>query len=103
MPNNYGFPVGARVVMAKKDPCGYVRVGQAGIVCDIVYRNRFTYNCNIGVRWDENHSGYHSCNGRCDHDHGRYVPHECLVMEDIDLGEIQISEFSINALFDITS
>lgn len=103
MPDNYGFPVGTRVVMSRKDPTDYVRIGMTGVVCHIVDIDQFSCNCNIGVRWDEHHSGYHSCNGRCDSGYGRYVPHTCLAMEYIDLGEIQTSEFSISALFDITS
>lgn len=100
-----GFPLGTRVVMASPDPTGYVRTGQTGTVCHYTSCWEDTDGCNIGVQWDEGYVGYHDCSKTCKNGYGRYVPHTCLLPEgyDIDLGEIQASELSISALFDITS
>lgn len=99
MPRNYGFPVGTRVRMIKKDPNNHVTVGETGTVCDIVHLSEFKYHCNIGVEWDNYHHSYHSCNGKCKYGYGRYVPHICLQIQVCDLGEIDVDDFSADILF----
>ena len=99
MIDDYGFPVGSRVVMLGEDPCDMVSQGMTGTVCHIVDICEFPHDCNIGVEWDIYHTGFHNCNGNCDYGHGRYVPHTCLALHNVDLGEIQTSEADILSLF----
>lgn len=99
MPQNFGFPVGTRVMLTKEDPHGQVPVGETGEVCDIVDINKFLYKCNIGVAWDrEGNASYHDCNGQCKKGHGRYVPHTALSLVSIDLGEIVADNNDIYSL-----
>lgn len=92
-----GFPLGSRVIMVGEDPTHYVAPGRRGVVCD--YVSCFDDGCNIGVRWDERSSSFHDCMGICDSEHGRYVPHTSLVLEQPDLGQIELSEMDIGLLF----
>lgn len=92
-----GFPVRSRVVMVGEDPTHYVVAGRRGVVCD--YVDCFDDGCNIGVRWDEETVGFHDCMCNCDPGHGRYVPHTSLVLEELDLGQIELSEMDIGSLF----
>lgn len=96
---DFGFPIGSRVVLVDDDPCGYVEVGMVGVVCDIDDRDLYAYNCKIGVRWEEYRLNYHSCCGKCDANHGRYVPPECLELIVLDFGEISAETNSVDALF----
>lgn len=96
---DFGFPIGSRVMLVKEDPCGYVTVGMIGVVCDIDQRDLYAYNCKIGVRWEEYKTNFHNCCGKCDDRHGRYVPPECLDLVIADLGEICVESDSVNTLF----
>lgn len=96
---DFGFPIGSRVVLVHDDPCGYVEVGMTGVVCDIDEEDMFSLNCKIGVRWDTYHHSYHDCCGHCDMNYGRYVPPECLELIVLDLGEIAVEANSIDSLF----
>lgn len=96
---DYGFPIGSRVALIADDPCGYVKIGMVGVVCDIDDDDMFAYNCKIGVCWDEYRPNFHDCGGRCVNHHGRYVPPECLEFVNIDFGEINAESDPIDALF----
>ena len=96
---DFGFPIGSRVVLIKDDPCGYVEIGMIGTVCDIDEHDLYAYNCKIGVCWEEYKFNYHDCRGKCKFNHGRYVPPECLELIIDDLGEIAVETDSIDALF----
>ena len=90
--------------MIDDDPNGIVPTGMTGIVCHYTSAWEDIDGCNIGVEWDnDSPSGYHNCMGTCKLGHGRYVPHTCLALSNYDLGEIESSEISINALFDTSS
>ena len=86
--------------MTGPDPYNYVRYGQVGTVCHYIC---FGDGCDVGVSWDEENGRLHNCNGHCKNNHGRYVPHTSLQLKEIDLGEIDVSDFSLEALFDIIS
>ena len=101
--NDYGFPVGSRVVMMDKDPTGYVDMGMSGIVCHIVDIDCFGDNCNIGVEWNRESIRFHNCIGHCASSRGRYVPHTCLAHEDCDIGTFECSDWSIDLLLNIIS
>ena len=96
---DYGFPIGSRVTLIDDDPCGYVKVGMTGIVCDIDEDGMFAYDCKIGVCWDEYSSDFHDCGGKCKQHYGRYVPPECLALNDIDLGDIGAGCNPVDVLF----
>lgn len=96
---DFGFPIGSKVMLIERDPCNMVQLNMVGDVCHVVGINEFAYHCNIGVQWNEFHDGYHSCNGRCEMGYGRYVPHTCLKLVDLDLGEIETGETDICSLF----
>ena len=97
--DDYGFSVGTRVVLLEEDPYGYVKLNSIGTVCHLI-GDYFSDGCDIGVEWDEEDRRFHDCNGRCKRRHGRYVPHECLGLLDLDLGEIDSREVNIFSLFE---
>lgn len=98
-----GFPIGSRVVLVSKDPTGYVEIGSIGTVCHYTSEWERVDGCNVGVEWDDGSYRYHDCMGRCKRDHGRYVPHTCITLERVDLGEFDPAEFSIETLFQLNS
>ena len=98
---DYGFPIGSMVALVETDPCGYVKVGMVGVVCDIDNDHMFAYNCKIGVCWDEYSLNFHDCGGKCAKHHGRYVPPECLELVNVDLGEINAEVPTVDILFGI--
>lgn len=95
-----GFKIGDRVSLIMKDPCGYVKVGSTGVVCDFETGGVFAYGCDIGVEWDEWGVGFHDCCGSCKNGYGRYVPHEALRFIKIDFGEIDTDVSVIGALYE---
>ena len=102
MIDDFGFSVGTRVVLVEKDPHNYVELGDSGVVCHVVDQDYFSDGCNIGVRWDKKRSYLHNCNGHCEPEHGRYVPHGCLRAEELDLGEIEVNYSAVGMLFGVT-
>lgn len=99
MPNDFGFPVGTRVILVKDDPYNYVGINQTGTVCHVIDDDFFGDGCNIGVSWDEASSRLHNCNGHCKAGHGRYLPHTHLEHVCFDLGEIKNAETAVDILF----
>lgn len=95
-----GFAIGDMVIMNGEDPNGVIRVGEVGTVCDY---HRYGDGCDIGVEWEIERNENHSCAGHSKPQHGRYVPHESIAHVNVDIGEIEPSEFCLDMLFDTTS
>ena len=87
MEEKYGFRVYDMVVMNGIDPHGCVPTGSVGIVCHIV-GTPYSYNCDIGVEWEQRPIAGHDCNGYSKNPYGRYVPHTTIAHADVDFGEI---------------
>lgn len=97
----WGFHLGDRVkFVALTDPDDGVAYGQEGVICSL--DNDYDYY-NVGVEWNEECERYHDCAGKCNNHRGWWVPYEDLVKVDLDIGEIEASEFDLGMLFDTTS
>ena len=92
----WGFRLGERVrFTAIADPDDGVRYGQEGIICSL--DNDYGAE-NVGVEWDIELPKYHNCAGKCIDHHGWWVPHEDIEPVNIDIGEIQRSDTTIESL-----
>ena len=82
------------------DPTHHVKAGEIGIVCDY---KKFSDGCDIGVRWEKRILGGHDCSGNCGNGYGRYVPHSSLLLVDLDLGSIEMSDQDFDFLLGINT
>lgn len=97
----FGFRIGDVVrFIADEDPDHGVIRGQTGIVKNL--QDDYEYEC-IGVEWDIEKPRYHDCNGKCKSHHGWWVPHYDLAHEIEDLGGFDVSDLSVDSLFNTTS
>lgn len=96
----FGFRLGERVMFtACADPDDGVEYGQTGTICSL----DSDYGCDtVGVEWDIEKGKYHECSGKCKNHHGWWVPAEDLAKVDIDIGEIEVSEFNLDMLLGTT-
>ena len=88
------FCVGDRVecLVNHPDKNENIVIGSTGIVCDVD-------GYHIGVRWDDDVSGY-ACDGLCEDGHGWYMdPHKIRLCDDASCEDP--FEFDENALSDL--
>lgn len=72
----------------------YLVVGELGTVVDLREQNY------IGVAWDAEHKGFHTCNGNCENGHGLYVgSHDIEPADDGPEQDFEIDGAVFDALF----
>ena len=71
----FNYKIGDRVICITPTSMAGVSAGETGVVVNIR-----SDKCSIGVRWDEEGTWRHTCDGTCKKGHGWYVRPEIIAL-----------------------